>query len=328
MQCNSPRPLTQPARHEFPTRPSLLAPRSPHGFTLVELLVVIAIIGILVALLLPAVQAAREASRRAQCQNKVKQLCLGLQLFHDTHSEFPGGIDPGYTGNAATNLMHSWVPYILPYIEEQAIHDQYRFDVRWDDPTTNAPLTRVQGTLVEFEALLCPSTPDKLLRGRSDYGAICGPGSYVDSGGISYPQVWYKGGAWNLGGMICVGAQHPENKFPPTKRIKVSQILDGTTYTILLGECAGRDVNLNKTANPPEQPNISLFWANGDHAFGQHGASVNITPVDELYSDHPGGLNIGMADASVRFLNESTPKRVIDFLSTRAMSEGLHGLLD
>jgi hypothetical protein len=87
----------------------------------------------------------------------------------------------------------------------------------------------------------------------------------------------------------------------------------------MLGECAGRDVH------DLDGMNESGYWANGDHAFAHHGAAVNITPVDELYSDHPGGLHMGMADATVRFLAEDVPKRVIDALATRALSDPIHG---
>jgi prepilin-type N-terminal cleavage/methylation domain-containing protein len=304
--------------------------RRANAFTLVELLVVIAIIGILVALLLPAVQAAREAARKASCQNNVKQLLTGMHLFVDAHKAFPAGIEPGYTNDPNTNLMHSWVPYVLPHIEEEAVHDQYRFDKPWNDPMTNATITRRPESVKNFSILVCPSTQLEI-RGRNDYAAICGPGNYTDLQGHSYIENWYPGGAWSLGVMITVPAPapdpHPDSKFRPrfngakNTRIKVAQIEDGTTYSILLGECAGRDVNLK----PGQTPNLTLFWANGDHAFAHHQPIVNDTPVDELYSDHPGGLHIGMADASVRFLSEETPKRIIDFLATRSKGEIFHG---
>ena len=88
------------------------------GFTLVELLVVIAIIGILIALLLPAVQAAREAARRTQCTNNLKQFGLGMHNYHDTYKTFPYGHDN--TGRRVT-----WFPLILPFIEQQALHDEF-----------------------------------------------------------------------------------------------------------------------------------------------------------------------------------------------------------
>jgi prepilin-type N-terminal cleavage/methylation domain-containing protein len=157
------------------------------GFTLVELLVVIAIIGVLVALLLPAVQAAREAARRSTCQNNLKQLVYGIHLFENANKEFPAGIEPGYNGdnrpiNTTTNYTHSWMPYVLPYIEQAALHRQYRFDKHWNDPTTNAIITgRFQETAADVPQWLCPSTP-RLYKGRLDYAALVGPGNYVFHG--------------------------------------------------------------------------------------------------------------------------------------------------
>lgn len=305
------------ARRQLPTKHSLARP----GFTLVELLVVIAIIGILVALLLPAVQAAREAARRTQCQNQLKQLLTGIHLFNDSKGAFPGCMEPGYTRVPATDFRHSYVPYIFPYIDEQAVHDQYNFNVAWN-AGSNVLLTRHVSQRLDFPILLCPTT-EHITTAMLDYAAICGPGSYVDPGGISYAEDWYRGAAWSLGIMVAVDAVRnpPSSSPPPVNRVTHKQITDGTTYTILLGECAGRDTH------DPNTVNESAYWANGDHAFAHHGAAVNVTPIDELYSDHPSGLNIGMGDASVRFLHEDTPKRVIDFLATRGMSEDLHGKL-
>jgi prepilin-type N-terminal cleavage/methylation domain-containing protein len=295
--------------------------RKRWAFTLVELLVVIAIIGILVALLLPAVQAAREAARRATCQNNIKQCLLGMQLFLDKKKTFPAGqepynaADPTYTVNGKTvpDLRHSWVPYILPYIEEQAIYDRYHFEVKWDDLASgNRKLTRQQPDAIDFAIMQCPST-ERQYHGRLDYGAIPGPGF---SGNPK--ENWFPGYDWALGVLIAVPAPNPANH-AANSRIRVSQIADGTTYTILLGECAGRDVH-------DTTPSLTLFWGNGDHSYAHHGASVNVTPVDEMYSDHPGGLHVGMADASVRFYTEDLPKTIIDSLSTRAGGEmNTHG---
>jgi prepilin-type N-terminal cleavage/methylation domain-containing protein len=297
--------------------------RRSTAFTLVELLVVIAIIGILVALLLPAIQAAREAARRSSCQNNLKQVLTGIHLFVDSYKEFPAGIEPGYTLDTKTDFRHSWVPYILPYIEEQAVFDRYRFDRHWDDATTNRLINgRIPATAVNLGLLVCPTTQLEI-RGRNDYAAICGPGNYTDLQGKSYVEDWYPGAAFSLGVLITIPAPDPSNRSRTNSRIKIAQIEDGTANTVLLGECAGRDVNLK----PGQTPNPTLFWANGDHAFAHHNPPVNDTPVDELYSDHPGGLHIGMADASVRFLNEDTPKRIIDFIATRAKGEIFHGQL-
>src|SRR5262245_1804443 len=108
------------------------------GFTLVELLVVIAIIGVLVALLLRAVQAARESARRMQCTNNLKQFGLALHSFHDTTNAFPAALDELTTSTSVTDPWKaSWVPRILPYIEQQSIYQLYRFDRDWQDATTN-----------------------------------------------------------------------------------------------------------------------------------------------------------------------------------------------
>jgi type II secretory pathway pseudopilin PulG len=292
----------------------------------VELLVVIAIIGVLVALLLPAVQSAREAARRSTCQNNVKQLLIGIHLFESANKEFPGGTEPGYTNPPEPNLLHSWVPYVLPYIEQQALHAKYRFDKPWNDSLTNSYITRRQETVVDIEICLCPSTPREI-KGRLDYAAICGPGNYTDPYGVTYPETFFNGGTFSLGILIAVPGNapvtnHPEAKQKPNKRIKVAQVTDGTTNTVLLGECAGRDIN-----TPPDPitglrtPDPHLYWADGDHLFAHHGPILNDHPKDELYSDHPTGLHLGMADASVRFLADTTPKRIIDLLTTRAGEE-------
>jgi len=107
------------------------APKS--GFTLVELLVVIAIIGILVALLLPAVQAAREAARRTQCQNRVKQLSLACLNYHDTTKHFPSATDILPQGSASPTAYWSYIVQILPFMEETSLHDRIQLNTFWND---------------------------------------------------------------------------------------------------------------------------------------------------------------------------------------------------
>src|SRR5262245_19301143 len=113
-------------------------PRRTSGFTLVELLVVIAIIGVLAAMLLPALQSAREAARRTQCTNYMKQLAIALHNFHDTNLSFPAARDQLPQSPAVGSAwVCSWHPRILPYIEQQGLFQQYRFDRDWQDATTN-----------------------------------------------------------------------------------------------------------------------------------------------------------------------------------------------
>src|SRR5262249_44349747 len=107
-------------------------PPPRQGFTLIELLVVIAIIAILIGLLLPAVQKVREAAARAQCQNNMKQLGLGLHNHHDAI----GGLPPALQ-NAAGTAVRGWTYSILPYIEQGPLSNQIRVNLNWDDPATN-----------------------------------------------------------------------------------------------------------------------------------------------------------------------------------------------
>src|SRR5262245_11684619 len=125
------------------------------GFTLVELLVVIAIIGILIALLLPAVQAAREASRRTHCQNNLKQIALGLQNYHSTYNTFPHGSSYGLTPTSTiapgNDRSGTWASSILAHMEEEALHDKFDFSLHMSDPANAAALA------VYIPVFVCPS---------------------------------------------------------------------------------------------------------------------------------------------------------------------------
>src|SRR5262245_11796454 len=133
----------------------------PRGFTLVELLVVIAIIGILVALLLPAIQSAREAARRSQCINNLKQLGVAFQNYHDTHKQLPLGNHSCCWG--------TWQMSILPFIEEQQLGDLYQFlpkNATFHDPaygydrrdlSKNPPIRNLDVTSTRIATLTCPS---------------------------------------------------------------------------------------------------------------------------------------------------------------------------
>jgi prepilin-type N-terminal cleavage/methylation domain-containing protein len=309
-------------------RPSLTSSadqrRTKRGFTLVELLVVIAIIGILVALLLPAVQAAREAARRATCQNNVKQSVLAILLFHDKAKYYPAAQEPVHYKKAAVqaisstpkptdHLNHSWVTRILPHIEEQAIYDKYDFSIPWDRGT-NLDITKRPGTALNLKFLTCPST-EHIDPYSNDYGAINGPGNY-NHFGLSIPNGYChknskrpdcdaSGYGYSEGVMITIGALDDTQD---NGHISAGRVTDGTTYQILLGEAAGRTDN-------------DRYWGNGDNAYVHHDTVFNRTPINEMYSDHPGGLHLGIADGSVRFWKEDGSKDVIDYMSTRARGE-------
>ena len=298
--------------------------RSPRraAFTLVELLVVIAIIGVLVALLLPAVQAAREAARRSTCQNNLKQLMTGLHLHESAQGEWPAAQETFFSDDNSTTQLpnhtnNSWTCYILPYIEQQAVHSRYNFDIAWNRPP-NSSLARDQATAIDIPLFLCPTANEHLLKGQLDYAAINGPD------GDSYNTWPGRGPTLAVGSWIAENGDYAQGIFPavgfkmsggaPVKlnrRIRMKDITDGTSYSLAIGEDAGRT-------------DTNALWPDGDNAFAHH--HVLNDPLDrnnELFSEHPGGLHLGMGDASVRYVSENTSDMVIDFLATRAGEEQL-----
>ncbi|HXT60369.1 MAG TPA: DUF1559 domain-containing protein [Pirellulales bacterium] len=126
--------------------------------------------GILVALLLPAVQAAREAARRSQCTNNLKQIALGLQNYADVHGEFP----PQYLADESGKPMHSWRVLILPYIEHQALYGRYDFNEPWDGPNNSQLAAQMP------PAFRCPSDPVAATGSTTSYVGVSGPGTLFD----------------------------------------------------------------------------------------------------------------------------------------------------
>ena len=191
------------------------------GFTLVELLVVIAIIGILIALLLPAVQAAREAARRGQCTNNLKQLALAFHNYHDSFKAFPPYSRRSGNGGAQSYAYSAFVA-VLPYIEQKALYDQIKSvsqDFYWRADEKSASATQTTDQIVAatpLAAFLCPSDkafPNTAYRGTSTYGVCAGS---------------------NIGWDISESRQN--GVFRPISATPMSAITDGTSNTIMLGE--------------------------------------------------------------------------------------------
>jgi prepilin-type N-terminal cleavage/methylation domain-containing protein len=208
------------------------------GFTLVELLVVIAIIGILVALLLPAIQAARAAARRTQCQSNLKQIGIALQNYHGANKEFPEGmrfdvVNPLQTPPAANSPFYrpNWIINILPYLEEQPLYDSFHpdtFDLTKKMYISLPENRKARGTLIP--TLLCPEDS----------------GSEVPFAGAGSTKT-REGDNWARGNYACNGdnehANQPLTKNPQqigvlriNNKTKIGQILDGTSHTILATE--------------------------------------------------------------------------------------------
>lgn len=193
--------------------------RERRAFTLVELLVVIAIIGILIALLLPAVQAAREAARRSQCTNNLKQIALGFHNYHDTHRTFPRHT---YTGVGPLGNIGQWqgpsaFVMILPFIEQRSVYDQWNWSYYWYDNSA-MPSGRPSNTVLnrtKVATFVCPSDspfPNVTYAG-CNYGVSVGPSV-----------------GWNSSLSVMIGC------FARDQEISMADIRDGTSNTIMLQE--------------------------------------------------------------------------------------------
>jgi len=300
------------------------APRPPRAFTLVELLVVIAIIGTLVGLLLPAVQAAREAGSRTECQNNLKQVGLALQGFHDGRRQLPAGYVSAFdaAGND-TGPGWGWAAFILPQMEQGGIHSKIDFR----QPIEAAAHAGARVSIVR--PYLCPSDaapatafpvgPRDVTGHLLATPCTLGPASYVGNFGVSEPGVdgegvFYRGSA-----------------------VAFRDITDGLSTTFLVGERSFRDAEstwagavtgahqVPTPASPMgfQRNNASNFVLahTGESFDGAHGA----TEINNFTSRHGQGGNYLFADGHVSLLGSSTDYATYKSLSTRARGEVIPG---
>jgi prepilin-type N-terminal cleavage/methylation domain-containing protein/prepilin-type processing-associated H-X9-DG protein len=264
-------------------------PRGRPGFTLIELLVVIAIIGVLVALLLPAVQAAREAARRIQCSNNLKQIGLALHGYHDSYRTFPaGGWIAAFGQPQTVNMNVGWSAAILPWIEQKALYDGLNLSLRYNT-AENSTAAHVVVT-----GYLCPSEPRTTFWNRA-------PGDPFDSADADYGGMY---GERRLSGPAASNIP-PRGPMIFNQNVSLAEITDGSSSTLTVGEA-------------PEA--INAMWASGHNIFDQS-APINARPAsefgEELTSQHPGGVNALLADGSVRFFKQTIDRRVLGAFCTR-----------
>lgn len=250
------------------------------GFTLVELLVVIAIIGILIALLLPAVQAAREAARCMQCTNNLKQLGLAMHLYHDAHDMFPPDAVASPGGAGAPLPRWSWGSCLLPFVEQEPLC-QF-LNPQGGTAPTGSPTNGLQTALAVF---LCPSDPPSSSAFNANYAGNYGKSNYVYSASFTQCSAY---------------------------AIRMADVTDGLSNTMVVAE---RDSVHGMGALWPALSDTSAnisFWVswpiNADYVGGRpYGSSPSDSNCSRLAlsSQHRGGVNVLFADGSVHFLSET-----------------------
>ncbi len=304
-------------------------PRRPSGFTLIELLVVIAIISVLIALLLPAVQAAREAARRLQCVNNLMQIGIAAKSYETAHEALPSGVvnPTGPIVDAPSGYHYNWIVQLLPYLDQKPVYKRLDFQSGLYQPGNNT----ARGVLIR--TLLCPSSTGPERMGRA--GASPPPGGDP--------------------ALTCYAACHNDVEAPIdakntgvfflNSRVRYEDIEDGTSQTIFFGEktpelgelgwASGTRSTLRNTgwaitgatpSAPIVTPAPARPAAGGDPKAQASAPPAPPTPlVGGFASRHPGGANFAFGDGSVRFLKSSMSPLVFQRLGNRADGDLLSG---
>ena len=324
----------------FPHPQNRRSVRPLHGFTLVELLVVIAIIGILIALLLPAVQAAREAARRIQCTNNLKQIGIAFHGYHDTHNVFPPSyaIQPGGGGlNGTPDALTrdagpgwAWGALLLSHMEQAALCESIDFTRPcWDPLNATAAAT-------QLSAYLCPSATGAektFLVSGDGPSATFARSCYVANAGQNEP--------WIISPPVDNYQGIADGPLYRNSRTRVADITDGLSSTVFIGE--HHPVLSDKTwvgvvpgalicpqpqfaFHPCERAPALLVNVHSGPCHVSGGVPVIHPPnsatcaVCQMYAEHPGGCNVLLGDGSVHFVSD-----MINQLTWAAMSSIAEG---
>jgi prepilin-type N-terminal cleavage/methylation domain-containing protein/prepilin-type processing-associated H-X9-DG protein len=267
-----------------------------HGMTLIELLVVVAIIGVLVAFTLPALQAARETTRRAHCQNNLRQIGIGLHVYHDARRRLPiGCVEKRASAAKPPGRQHAWSAELLPHVEEPVLWQRIDFGSAYDAAINAAAAS-------EFVAIyVCPSTV------RNAAGRTA---AHVANPLASNSSDHYRGAAIDYGGIYGAAQLSPSANgvFLYDEPVKLTDVTDGTSHTLAVAEDSGRGWLMNGE------------WINGENIFDV-GGPINKQQDNEIWSDHPGGAMVLWCDGAVELLSETTELSVVRAMCSRGRAD-------
>lgn len=306
------------------------------AFTLIELLVVIAIIAILVALLLPAVQRVRESANRSTCLNNLKQLCLAVHSYESEWKFLPPG---NMTTTASTSLTaypngaRGCHVFLLPYLEQRTVYDQFNFGKAGDASPThyNTTASNREAAKTRIKVFECPTAPSRVTSdgyGVTDYMPISGvdidsSSAYAKTDSSGNKLVPFTYTSKSQLGML-------QTPLLNMWKCRLKQVTDGTSNTSMFAEEAGL---------PTVYVRGQIVSGSGEAAWAQYGTgffvdgqetntgatkydcAINCTNANNIYSFHRGGAHIGFGDGSVRFIFEEFPIRYSYFLATRGAED-------
>ena len=289
---------------------------SRKAFTLVELLVVIAIIGILVALLLPAVQSAREAARKLQCFNNQKQLALAILNYESAR----GALPPSYVRRGRNADLygydtmqwrdgggHGLWTLILPYVEESALQDAIDFTYTWDE--RRRPSIQESNFLVgqtDVSTMICPTAPVREVPGACDY-AVNGQMTTGAAGQLVQRRLIVPRDDWT--GMLQP-FKYVDGNSRKYFRIRIRNISDGMSKTVMISEDGGRPNHWIEGVKQSRTDISGSQWASDNAEYWVHdvcntGQFMNCNNNNETYSFHLGGCVFSFGDGGVRFISET-----------------------